>query len=43
MHNYAETYKDICSYNLVNNPLIKLLPLQSFWHTAAWEKAISQR
>ena len=53
MRNYAGTCKDICSYNLVYNFLIQLLPLKSsvfvvhfsnaFWHgNEAFPKVSSQ-
>ena len=47
MRNYAGTCKGICSYNLVYNFLIQLLPLKSsvalFKPILAWERGISKR
>ena len=40
MRNYAGTCKDICSYNLVYNFLIQLLPLPSFSFCGALFKRI---
>ena len=51
MHNYRGTRKGICSYNLVHNFLIKILPIKSsdflvpfsnaFWHeNEAYRKVV---
>ena len=39
MHNYTETCKGICGYDLVYNFLTKLLPIKSYVFVAEFSRA----
>ena len=39
MRNYAETYKDICGYNLVYNVFVYFLPLKGSFFVVHFRNA----